>query len=472
MAGHSAPSVLGFALVGLAMSLIPAACAQESTVNFRHLRGLTETIAFAGDSVDIVHVYSNYPDYQWFDAADAGVEGTACVDDAARAAVLYLRHYELEGDNRSLGEARRLLKFVLGMQTADGMFYNFVHRDHTINTTGRTSSKSFGWWAARATWALGTGYRVFLAVDPPFAAKLGEALDRCLPHVSALLQRDGEISTTDGYRIPHWLLYESGADATSELLLGLTEYASARNDRAILQMIQRLANGLMVMQDGSATQQPYGLHRSWETMWHMWGNSQTEFLADAGKRFHDSTMISSAKREAEGFYSRLLIDGFEKEFDVTRKDSVVRFEQIAYAVRPMAVGLIRLFEATKNRRYLIMAGLTASWLFGDNAAGVPMYDPTTGRGYDGVRDSTTINRNSGAESTIEALMTILEVQHTDGGSHYFNFKKQRIAHTEEWRSALYVNPNGEEVSVAINTRSGKLVVLENQESRAFQNTLR
>ncbi len=472
MAGHAARTVFGIALLGLAISLMPVACAQESTLNFKHLRALTETIAFAGDSVDIVHVYSNYPDYQWSDAADAGVEGTACVDDAARAAVLYLRHYELEGDARSLSEARRLLKFVLGMQTADGMFYNFVHRDHAINTTGRTSSKSFGWWAARATWALGTGYRVFMAADPTFAAKLRDALNRCLPHVKALLQRDGEVTTRDGYRIPHWLLYESGADATSELLLGLTAYASARNDRAILHMIQRLANGLMVMQDGSPMQYPYGLHRSWETTWHMWGNSQTEFLAEAGERFHDSTMVSSATREADGFYSRLLIDGFAKEFDVTRKDSIVRFEQIAYAVRPMAVGLVRLFEATRNRQYLIMAGLTASWLFGDNASGVPMYDPSTGRGYDGVRDSTTINRNSGAESTIEALMTILEVQHSGGGSAYFNFKKQRTAHTGEWSSALYVNPKGEEVTVAINTKSGKLVVLENQESRSFQNTLR
>jgi len=84
------------------------------------------------------------------------------------------------------------------------------------------------------------------------------------------------------------------------------------------------------------------------------------------------------------------------------------YEQIAYGVRPMAVGLLRLFEATGDRDYLLMAGLAASWLAGNNPAGQAMYDPATGRCYDGIRDSLTLNLNSGAESTIEALYTLLE----------------------------------------------------------------
>ena len=169
------------------------ACAQPTLVNFHHLRDLTETIPFNGDTVDIIHVYSNAPDYRWFDAADAGVEGTACVDDAARAAVLYLRHFELRKDPESLASAKALLKFVLGMQDPDGQFYNFVYRDHAINRTGRTSVKSFGWWAARGTWAIGTGYRVFKTIDPVFAARLQGAFKRCLPYVTRVLERVREV---------------------------------------------------------------------------------------------------------------------------------------------------------------------------------------------------------------------------------------------------------------------------------------
>jgi hypothetical protein len=85
------------------------------------------------------------------------------------------------------------------------------------------------------------------------------------------------------------------------------------------------------------------------------------------------------------------------------------YERIAYGVRAVAVGLIRLFEATGDERYAIMAGLSAAWFLGNNTAGKPMYDPATGRGYDGLHDRGQINYNAGAESTTEALYTLLEV---------------------------------------------------------------
>jgi hypothetical protein len=53
--------------------------------------------------------------------------------------------------------------------------------------------------------------------------------------------------------------------------------------------------------------------------------------------------------------------------------------------------------------------LTA-WFFGNNPAAMQMYDPKTGRGFDGILSATEINRNAGAESTIEALYAILEVE--------------------------------------------------------------
>jgi hypothetical protein len=57
-----------------------------------------------------------------------------------------------------------------------------------------------------------------------------------------------------------------------------------------------------------------------------------------------------------------------------------------------------------------MAGLAASWLTGNNVGRFEMYDTQTGRGYDGIGSPTDMNDNAGAESTIEALFTILEVE--------------------------------------------------------------
>ncbi len=54
-----------------------------------------------------------------------------------------------------------------------------------------------------------------------------------------------------------------------------------------------------------------------------------------------------------------------------------------------------------------LAGMTAAWFFGANAARQPAYDPATGVTIDGIAEDGTVNRNSGAESTIHGLLTML-----------------------------------------------------------------
>jgi hypothetical protein len=432
-----------------------AAPAQPPRLNFSHLRHLTETISLDGENVDIVHVYANAPDYTWQEAADAGPEGVACVDDAARAAVLYLRHYEITQSRQSLSHATALLRFVLKMQSADGQFFNFVRKDHSINTTGRTSIKSFGWWAARGLWALGTGYRVLQTADPAFAHTLKAAIDKALPHVNALLSRFGVTDTIAGYVVPRWLPYDSGADVTAELVLGLADYYAAAPDTALRSVIEKLAAGMMLMQNGTRSTPPYGVHRSWETRWHMWGNSQTQALATAGRVLGNGTLLASAEREGAGFYIRLLVDGFIKEWDLASADPPQRYEQIAYAIRPMAVGFIRLYEATGNERYLAMAGLAGSWLCGNNIVHLPMYDPATGRCFDGIRDSVTVNRNSGAESTIEALATLAEIERFPRAAAFLAFKRVTSGNDGRTSTVLFADDRGNQVTLAIDLASGE-----------------
>jgi len=117
-------------------------------INFAHLDFLTEPIVINGDSMAIVHIYSEYPDYQWVGEAD---EGIAAVDDAVRAAVAYLRHFEKFSDEHSRSQAKLLLRFLFYMQADDGGFYNFIWPDLSINRTGITSNNDgFSWWAGRA----------------------------------------------------------------------------------------------------------------------------------------------------------------------------------------------------------------------------------------------------------------------------------------------------------------------------------
>ncbi|HUI11363.1 MAG TPA: hypothetical protein VL221_13615 [Bacteroidota bacterium] len=436
-------------------------------VNFAHLEHLIERIRLAGDSVEIVHVYANYPDYRWVSAAESGPEGIACVDDAARAAVLFMRDWELHGDRASLLHARGLLAFVAAMQAPDGEMYNFVLPDHTINRDGKTSFKSFGWWAARGLAAMAKGAGVFASSDPAFARAMRKRVEKMVPHAEALMARYGECASVKGYRVPRWLLYGSGADVTSEMLLGLLEFRKTTRDSALTRAIRGLMDGLRIMQDGDERTSPYGLHRSWETAWHMWGNAETQALAAGGLLLGDTAALASAAREAGGWYGRLLTDGFLSEWDLASDAPPKRFTQIAYGVRPMALGLLNLYEATHREDYLVMAGLAASWLTGNNAAHRAMYDPAAGRCLDGIRDASTLNMNSGAESTIEALATLIEIERYPGAAKYLRCRNVASGSSDGVAWALFRSPDGAEATLARAVDTGRLAVYEGEQSRAF-----
>src|SRR5439155_24394568 len=67
------------------------------------------------------------------------------------------------------------------------------------------------------------------------------------------------------------------------------------------------------------------------------------------------------------------------------------------------------------------------WFYGNNSAGFPMYDPATGRGYDGLLGPSEfrVNRNSGAESTIEALMALQAINANPLAERYLSYKPQK-----------------------------------------------
>jgi hypothetical protein len=133
----------------------------------------------------------------------------------------------------------------------------------------------------------------------------------------------------------------------------------------------------------------------------------------------------------------------------------------------MAVGLIRLYEATKDRDYLLMAGLAASWLTGNNPARRAMYDQATGRCYDGIRDSLAVNMNSGAESTMEALYTLLEVKHYPDAAALLACRKVSAGTVGRFSYAVFRGESDIEVTLARELATGRLSLYEGEGSRAF-----
>jgi hypothetical protein len=401
----------------------PADNVVRDNVNLTHLNFLVEDVDIADQPMAITHIYSEYPRYDWVDASG---EGIAAVDDAARAALVYLTDYESTGDPASLDKARRLLNFVLYMQAEDGEFYNFIlDRAGTINETGNTSFKSSGWWAARAARALGAGYRVIRSVDPAYASQLDEAFRRIRDvWAGEVAAHYGKYDQVHGVQVPAWLV-SGGSDVTSIAVLALLEHDSATGgqDSATRDLLTKLSEGLAAYQAGDDRNYPFGWHPDTVTSpfsWHAWGSTQVFALARAGQQLARPEWTASAQHEADSFYARLLAGEMVGEWGVLPYE----FPQIAYGVNSIVQGLVALHQATGDDTYGKLAGLAAGWFYGDNAAGFPMYDPATGRGYDGIQgpSSFRVNRNAGAESTIEALMALQAVYADPVTSRYLHYQ--------------------------------------------------
>ena len=67
------------------------------------------------------------------------------------------------------------------------------------------------------------------------------------------------------------------------------------------------------------------------------------------------------------------------------------------------------YDLSNDSRYLSTAIDAVGWFFKNNPADSIMYNPKTGIGYDGVIAIGKINSNSGAESTIESLLSMLRL---------------------------------------------------------------
>ncbi|MEJ2617396.1 MAG: hypothetical protein P8Z35_20760, partial [Ignavibacteriaceae bacterium] len=127
----------------------------NTLINTSHLDFLYEMININSIDMGIIHIYSNAPEYQWTGDDD---EGIACVDDAARAALFYMKYFNLTGETAAADKTENLVKFLLYMQAENGLFYNFLWPDHSINRTFKTSVAKPDWWSWRAMLTLAKAY--------------------------------------------------------------------------------------------------------------------------------------------------------------------------------------------------------------------------------------------------------------------------------------------------------------------------
>ncbi len=347
-------------------------------------------------------------------------QGAYNADDISRAAVVYLRHWQLTDDATSRDTAYELLRSLAYFQTVDGPNAGnvvlWMQPDGELNPSAELvelpdpSDSGPSYWLARTLWAFGEGYAAFAAdgTDPAFTAFLGERMSLARAAVDRqVLTRYGEFGTSDGMRVPLWLIVD-GADASAEAVLGLAAYVEAApDDAAAAESLRKLAEGIALMSAGDVGSWPYGAILPWaqsRSMWHAWGSQMPAALAEASEVLGDGSLLEPAVLDSSSFTPTLLTAGGpDNGWFPTPADRV----QIAYGADSRVQSLLAVADASGSTGFAELAAIQAAWFFGANRAGEAMYDPATGVTYDGIQPDGSINRNSGAESTIHGLLTML-----------------------------------------------------------------
>ncbi len=234
----------------------------------RQIARLGRAVPWAGESALAIAVYGDAADDP-VAAQEAGYEGVACVDDAARALELYCDLWHATRLPWALRWCEGLLDFILAMQDEDGRWVNFILGwEGTRNREGRTSVAGGGFWQARALLALAHASRILTD------GRIGGALRRGLPHIAAT-------DVPADVRVLHMMTALTLlVDTEDAELLGLLATWSDE--------VMSCRRGDMLMNSRFEHGQP-----------HLWGHLQEGVLADAGVRLGRDELVLTACRSAE-----------------------------------------------------------------------------------------------------------------------------------------------------------------------------
>ncbi|GAA3337970.1 hypothetical protein GCM10017714_07160 [Curtobacterium pusillum] len=345
-------------------------------------------------------------------------QGAFDADDISRAAVVYVRDWEQDRTPSSLDIARELLRSLTYLQTSTGPDAGNVvlwqQPDGTLDTTPtppdspNPSDSADSFWTARTIWALGEAYPAFRHTDPGFARFLQDRLHLAIGALErGSLAQYGRYDTVNGSRVPAWLIADS-TSATAEAVLGLSAYSAAvPSDHGVRTVLQHETEGIAGMQRGGPGTWPYGAvlpSATSQSTWNAWGGMAPAALARAGAVLHRSAWEQDAERATAQFGTQLLTSGGpDNGWTPTPFDRT----QIAYGADSLVESFTATADATGNDGQAALAGIAASWFFGANPAGVPVYDRATGACVDGIAADGTVNRGCGAESAIHTALTML-----------------------------------------------------------------
>jgi hypothetical protein len=330
----------------------------------RQLARLTAPLPAAGADALAVSVYADAHDRP-IPARESGVEGVACVDDAARLLDVLCDVWARTGLAWVERWARGLLEFVLWMQEDDGHWINFVYDwDGVRNVRGVTSGAGQNFWHARALIGVSHAWLTFHDVRAQDALVQGLAQAMKKPAAPDVRVLHMEVARR--------LILDADEDSLRPALKMWADEVASCNVEGVL------------MNNPDERGIP-----------HLWAHLEEGALAEAGGLLGDSGLIEIASQSAMSLFAPLVHTGFDLP-SVT-----------PYDVASAVYGLDRLATVTGDETWSALAGDARAWFDGRNTAGRPVYDRERGRVGDGV-DEGRVSENSGAESNVVAAEALFD----------------------------------------------------------------
>jgi hypothetical protein len=328
------------------------------------LERLSRPVPAAGDNAFAIAVYADATD-RTFPAADLGYEGVACVDDAARAVVLFLDLWEATHLPPLRSRAEGLVDFLLYMQQDDGLFLNFIWDwDGRRNATGPTSFPGGGFWHARGVRALA---KAAMMLGDERAAR---AMARGIGPIREMRDVPPDIRSIHALMTIELIRAGRMSEMRSELSAWADQIAALRRGPVLL--------------DNPDAAVP-----------HLWGHIQEGLLAEAGALLGRPDLLEVAGQSALAYLAPLIESGFD--------EPVVQ----PYGVASAIYSVERLATLTGDPRFADLTRKARAWFDGRNPSNRVVYDRDAGRVHDGI-DEGVLNPHSGAESNIVGAQALFD----------------------------------------------------------------
>jgi hypothetical protein len=292
-----------------------------------------------------------------------------CLDDVARALIVVCRQRPVTSDMDRLASV--YFRFVVRAQAPDGSCNNRLDSD------GRWQDQpSTGDWWGRALWALGTA-----------AARSTAPWIRS----TAVARFDRSAARRSPY--PHSMAFAS---------LGAAEMLSILPDH-------RPSLDLLSATVAAIGRPDLTLAWPWPQPRLTYANAAiAEALIAAGWALGDDAVLG----DGLGLLGWLLdTETFEGHLSVTPSggrgpgDPQPAFDQQPIEVAALADACVRALELTGDPRWAAGLDRAVGWFLGDNDSRLPLYDSTTGGGFDALTPGGR-NTNQGAESTLAMVSTL------------------------------------------------------------------